>query len=131
MSTDPYNRNFTLEQGLWGSLPSDIYDVRFRTTATSDDGQILKTSPGAANTELSHLVYTRDAVGNAKLYVNNVEWASGIASGDLSNWDNGYAFALANELTGNRPWLGTFYLVAIFNRALSQAEVEQNFSAGP
>ena len=34
--------------------------------------------------------------------------------GDFSNWDAGYRLALGNELTENRPWLGTLYWVAIF-----------------
>jgi hypothetical protein len=81
-------------------------------------------------TELSHVVYTRDATGVARIYVDGVERASGMVGGDFSNWDGGFRLALANELTGDRPWLGEFYLVAIFNRALSQAEVSQNFEAG-
>ena len=37
---------------------------------------------------------------------------------------------LANEVTGDRPWLGTFFLVAIYSRDLSAQEVGQNFKAG-
>ncbi len=130
LSEDPYKRNFSLEQGLWGSQPSDVYDVRLRTTSTDDDGTMLATPAGSASTQLSHIVYTRDALGVAKIYVNNIEQASGTVGGDFANWDEGFRLALANELTQDRPWLGEFHLVAIFNRALSQAEVSQNFSAG-
>jgi hypothetical protein len=38
--------------------------------------------------------------------------------------------AIGNELTNNRPWLGEVFLIAIYNRALSATEVQQNFGAG-
>jgi hypothetical protein len=131
LSQDPYSRNFTLGQGLWGSQASDLYDVRLRTTTTSDNGTPSLTTPaGLLTTELTHVVYTCGASGVARIYVDGVERASGTVGGDFSNWDGGFRLALANELTGDRPWLGEFHLVAIFNRALSQAEVSQNFEAG-
>ena len=34
------------------------------------------------------------------------------------------------SLTGDRPWLGELHLVAIFSRALSHGEIQQNFTAG-
>ena len=45
--------------------------------------------------------------------------------------DGDEVLALANELTEDRPWLGEFYLVAIYDRALSQDEVSRNFNARP
>jgi len=77
------------------------------------------------------VIYTRDAAGVATIYVDGTVQASGTVGGDLSNWNGGYRLALANELTGNRPWLGELHLVAVFDRALSAAEVSQNYNAGP
>jgi PKD repeat protein len=132
LSSDRGHRNFTLEQGLWGDQPSDRYAVRLRTTTSSDNGRpTLNTPHGSLTTDLTHVVYTRDASGEARIYVNGVERASGTVGGDFSNWDGNYRLALANELTEDRPWLGEFHLVAIYNRALSQAEVSQNLAAGP
>jgi hypothetical protein len=131
LSQDPYNRNFTLGQGLWGSYPSDLFDVRLRTTTTRDNGTPSLTTPaGLLTTELTHVVYTRGASGVARIYMGGVERVSGTLGGDLSNWDESYRLALGNELTGDRPWLGELHLVAIYDRALSQAEVSQNFEAG-
>jgi hypothetical protein len=131
LSAGLYERNFTLGQGLWGSQPSDLYDVRLRTTETDNSGMPSLTTPaGSLTTELSHVVYTRDSSGVARIYIDGVERVSGTVGGDF-NWDESYPLALANELTGDRPWLGEFHLVAIYNRALSQAEVTQNFLAGP
>jgi hypothetical protein len=131
LSQDPYNRNFMLGQGLWGTQPSALYNVRLRTTGTTDNGQPSLSSPdGSLTTDLTHVVYTRDASGVARVYVDDVQRASLTVGGDFSNWDESYRLALANELTGDRPWLGEFRLVAIYSRALSQAEVSQNFEAG-
>ena len=126
LSASPSVRNFTLGQS------STAYDVRLRTTETSNNGIPSLPSPaGAATTELTHFVYTRAETGQRTIYVDNVEQASGSIGGDFSNWDTGYRFALANELTLDRTWLGEFRLVAIYDRALEPAEVTQNFDAGP
>jgi uncharacterized repeat protein (TIGR01451 family) len=120
LSSDLYNRNFTLGQGLWGGRPAARYDVRLRTTATGNNGTPSLTTPnGSLTTELTHVVYTRDASGEAKIYVDGAERASGTVGGDFSNWSAGFRLALANELTGDRPWLGELHLVAIYDRVLS------------
>jgi hypothetical protein len=132
LSSDLQNRNFTLGQGLWGSKPSDLYDVRLRTTAVNKNGTpSVSTAAGTLQTESTHVVYTRNGAGEARIYLDGVEQASGSVGGDFSNWDVSYRLGLANELTGDRPWLGELHLVAIYDRALSGAEVSQNFEAGP
>lgn len=40
-------------------------------------------------------------------------------------WDTHYPLLVGNENTGDRPWLGTIYEVAIFDRVLSQEEIKQ------
>jgi len=109
LSKDPYLRNITLGQERGG------YDVRLRTTTTGNNG----TNPslraaGCVETTLSHVVYTRDKAGKARLYVDGVVKAERAIGGDLSNWDRGYRLALGNELTRDRPWLGTLRLVALY-----------------
>jgi hypothetical protein len=126
LSEDPLLRNFTLGQEF------DAFEIRLRTTTTDDNGFPPLASPdGGATTNLSHVVYTRRANGQAVLYINNNVVANETRDGNFSNWDNQYELALANELTEDRPWLGTFHLVAIFDRDLSAAEVNQNYQAGP
>jgi len=132
LSADTHNRNFTLGQGRWGTQPSDLYDVRLRTTVTSDNGRpSLSTGSGSLTTQLTHIVYTRNASGVARIYIDGVQRALGSLDGDFSNWDPGFRLALANELTGDRWWLGEFYPLAVYDRALSQVEVDQNFASGP
>jgi hypothetical protein len=105
LSSDTLARDFTLGQGLWGSKPADLYDVRLRTSTTSDNGRSsLSTAAGSLTTELTHVVYTRDASGVARIYLDGVQRALGPVGGDFSNWDTSFRLALANELTEDRPW---------------------------
>lgn len=127
LSADAYNRNLTLGQD--GSK----YQVRLRTTTAGNNGMnpYLTSSSGALYPGLSHVVYTRNASGVAKLYVDGELQTSATIKGDLANWDNNYRLALGNELTKGRPWLGEYQMLAIYSRVLSADEVKQNFQAGP
>ena len=53
--------------------------------------------------------------------------------GNLSNWMTGYRFGLGNEFSNPdgraRNWLGTYHLVAVYDHALSAADVQQNYDA--
>ena len=126
LSQNPYRRNFTL--GQYGAE----YDVRFRTTSTGGNGlhPSTRTSEQQANTELTHIIYTRNAQNMAKIYVNGVLASSQIIPGSTANWANQFHFGLANEFIGQRPWLGQYYYVGLYDRALSDAEIQQNFSVG-
>jgi hypothetical protein len=126
LSYDSLQRNFTLGQ------EAGAYDMRLRTTGTSENGvPSLVTSSGAVGTVLSHVVYTRSAAGTTRFFLNGAEVGSVNTGGDFSNWNETYRLILGNEETRDRPWLGAIHLVAVYNRALSGAEVIQNYSAGP
>ncbi|MCB0212254.1 MAG: hypothetical protein KDJ52_23135 [Anaerolineae bacterium] len=132
LSQSPTKRNFTMAQGLWGDQPPDLYDVRLRSTTTTLSGMpSLSSDAGSLTAELTHVVFTRNTAGLATTYINGVKAASHNVNGKFSNWDNNYQLALANEITNNRPWLGEYYLVALYNRALDANEISQNFAAGP
>jgi mono/diheme cytochrome c family protein len=125
LSVDTGARNFTLGQD------GDKYDVRFRSTKTDANGMPSLPSPGGAvASRPTHVVFTRDRSGKAKLYVDGHEKAARVASGDLSNWDGNFRLALANELSRDRAWQGTLHVAAVFDRALSAEEVRQNHAAG-
>ena len=126
LSQDSGERNFTLGQA------NDLFEVRFRTTTTSANGAPALTSKkGSVTTDLTHVVYTRNRAGRARLYLNGELNAELTVPGDTSNWKESYRLGLANELSQDRPWRGAFHLVAIYNRDLSPGEVEQNHRAGP
>lgn len=124
LSFDTQQRNFTLGQD------GAAYDVRLRTTTTSDNGTPSVALPGLT-AELAHIVYTRAADGSVSIYRDGVLEGTDSRGGDFSNWNDTHRFALANEHTEDRDWLGTLHLVAVYSRALSFDEVAINFEAGP
>ncbi len=133
LSENSASRNFTVAQ------QADEFEVRLRTTATNNNGDNPTTTTNGSDVAaaVQHVVYTRDSAGNTRIYVDGVEVQSNTVLGDLSNWDPTYEFGLANEISspGNsgqdRPWLGEFWLVAVYSAALTQPQVAANFQAGP
>lgn len=125
LSIDTTKRDFTLGQD------GNRYDVRLRTTKTDPNGiPSLSTPAKAVKAEWTHVVYTRERAGSTRIYLNGQQCAAGQAAGELSNWSGEFRLSLANELTQDRPWLGSFRKLAVYARALSAAEVEQSFRAG-
>jgi hypothetical protein len=126
-SKDSAERNFTLGQA------GDYYQQRFRTTDTNPNGSDLSVvSPQGSikpDVPMQHIVYTRDSVGSAKMYINGEEVASLSITGEGSTWDASFTFALFNETnypTDTRTWLGEIFLVAVYTGVLSSAEVKKH-----
>ncbi|MBD1865215.1 MULTISPECIES: LamG domain-containing protein [Trichocoleus] len=143
LSSDPNNRYFTLGHGKNDGKPGNQFVVRVRIeNMTSSNGILnngsppIETNSGSVKAGLTHVVLTRRADGVMKFYINGREEASNTVPNKLfpvspnQNTDQLFRFALANELTGDRPWLGDYRQVAIFNRALPAAEVKQRFDRG-
>jgi hypothetical protein len=79
-----------------------------------------------------HVVLVSASGGARRIYIDGVQVAMDTLGGDLAEWGTtGHRFAVGNEINGGRQWLGTFDLVAVYARALSLTEVQQNFAAGP
>ena len=128
MSTDPQLRNFMLGQ------EAGTYAARFRADGESDwdnGSPTIFTTAGTATSTLTHVVHTHSAGGAEVLYVNGVVDETFTRDGGLSQWDASYPLTVANEATNDRAWLGELHLIAVYDRALDAAEVEQNFTAGP
>lgn len=100
---------------------------RVRTGAANGTPDLLSTS--AATATWTHLVVVADGTART-LYVNNVAEAT-TAGGTLNGWDTTVAMYLFEEPQKTRFWSGSLALVALYNRALNAAQVEQNFLAGP
>ncbi len=118
-------RNFALGQN------GDKVQAIVRTAGTDHyaTGTLLEGGQVATGS-LSHLVYTRDASGTARIYVNGVQAGERKVEGDFSTWNVAYRLGLGNEAGGDQPWLGELHLVAAYNRALRSGEVARNYSAG-
>ena len=124
ISGDTSNRNVTLGQ------EGPALQARLRTTRTSNNGMPAIETGRLLKTALTHAVYTRDAAGKARLFVNGRLTKEQSTPGSISNWNGSYRLALGNEFSGDRAWRGTLYWVAVYGRSLSSTEVSQNFKAG-
>ncbi|MBC8326263.1 MAG: DUF1592 domain-containing protein [Verrucomicrobia subdivision 3 bacterium] len=126
LSRDTSERNFTLGQ------EKNLFDVRLRTSRSSNNGIPSTATPARSlAARLTHVVFTRDRAGRTTIFLDGKRRADQTIAGNFANWNNGYTLALGNELSNERPWRGTFHLVAIYDRSLSSTEVTQNFQAGP
>src|SRR5450631_4036478 len=122
-------RNFTLGQ------TNQDYDFMLRNSNTALTGLPQLQTPNAAmalQASLQHVVLTYDAVNGRQIYVNGalVPVPDAQKGGTISNWDSTFALVLGNEVSGDRSWQGLIKFVAIHSRAMSAAQVMQNFNAG-
>jgi hypothetical protein len=122
-------RNFTLGQ------TNQDYDFMLRNANTALTGLPQLQTPNAAmvlQASLQHVVLTYDAVNGRQIYVNGalVPMADPQKGGSISNWDSTFALVLGNEVSGDRSCQGLIKFVAIHSRAMSAAQVMQNFNAG-
>jgi Concanavalin A-like lectin/glucanases superfamily len=111
------------------------YQGMTRSSTTDTNGMpplVTTTAGGAAQAALQHVVLTYDPVNGQKIYVNGAFTGDADPSkgGSLANWDSTFALVLGNEVTGQRQWQGVIKFVAIHNRALTAAQIQQNFAAG-
>ena len=114
-----------------GQLDDNIQVRLMHTGKDQRSRPRLTTSNNFLTTGLTHLVHTYDGT-TERLYVNGVQHPTTVVrAGVYSNWDINDKFNIGNEATLDRPWYGTVHLVAVYDRALSEAEIQQNFAAGP
>jgi PKD repeat protein len=126
LSDGAFDRNFTLSQ------TNSEFEVRLRTSTAGKNGISPSTTTNGhqAKTKLTHVLYSRDAAGQATIYVNGDVVATQTIPGNSASWSDAFNFGLANEFGIDRPWLGEFYLVSVYQRALQPLEVQQNYTAG-
>ena len=78
------------------------------------------------------MVITYDQYRGRRIYVNGVftDDLDEQGPGRLWNWSPIHTFVLGNEPSNDRLWLGKLQLVAVYDLALTQAQIDQNFDAG-
>jgi hypothetical protein len=122
------NRNFNLGQTMYD------YDFFTRSSVSNANGDPALSTPSddeVLQATLQHVVATFHPASGRKIYVNGVLVATDPSpGGNVTNWDTSYAFVLGNEVSGNRMWNGVIRLVAVHNRELTPAQIQQNFEAG-
>jgi len=134
-SSGSNDRNFSMGQTLYS------YEFLNRNTAsgldssnTANGGPTLITDPDDEDLQATqqHVVMTYDPVNGRRIYVNGEFTGDedSVLGGSLREWNDGYLFVLGAETNGTNGWLGKIRLAAIYNRALSQEQIQQNFDAG-
>lgn len=120
-------RNFALGQTLYN------YDFLQRSS-TTDQNEAFSTADADERLQatLQHVVVTYSPGEARQIFVNG-EHTGDIdpeSAGQLNDWDNSFAFLLGNETDGNSLWQGTLRMVAIHNRAMTEQQIQQNYSVG-
>ncbi|MDQ3363871.1 MAG: LamG domain-containing protein [Myxococcota bacterium] len=123
LSINTAGRNIALMQ------IGDKWVGRARTNADANGRPELVSMNVVQTSAMTHLVLVAD--NNRRiLYVNNVPEGSNQAGGP-TGWDVGIPLVFGNEISQNGPWLGTFSLVAMYDRALTVEEIDRHYIAGP
>ena len=128
-SGGPLNRNFMLGQTLYS------YDFLNRTSESDGNGDPrLSTSDVDEDLQatLQHAVVTYDPNNGRRVYVNGLytDDVDDTTPGLLTDWDDTYAFAVGSEVDNDNRWAGTVRFLAIHNRALTEAQILENYDAG-
>lgn len=124
-SYNKYLRDLTLGQE-GGNLI-----LRLRTEKTDFNGmpELVVNDVFVPNL-LQHIVVSYDwSEESIYVFVDN-QLKTKYHAGRISNWDTSYMMVIGNEATGNRPWFGKIYKMAIYDRTLSHREILQNYQAG-
>jgi len=122
-------RNVTLAQ------TNQDYDFMLRGSNSNLNGSPQLQTPDASmalQASLQHVVLTYDPINGRQIFVNGVNQniPDPQKGGTISNWDATFALVLGSEVSGDNAFQGEIKFLAIHSRALSAAQVLQNFNAG-
>lgn len=120
------NRNFHLGQ------TDAAYDVRLRTEFNTSGTPSAESNDVLVADTREHVLFTYDNINEElRVYRNGTLEITEPWTGDLDNWNSGYELLLANEASGNRPWLGTLHRVAIYDGAINGIQADNLFNGDP
>jgi hypothetical protein len=129
-------RNFTLGQTLYNYESFNRIDT---PSAGQANGEPMLTTGDSgmeiAQASLQHVVVNYDPFSGRSVYVNGqlvpgLTDPAGAPTSVSNDWDDGLAFVLGGEIGGSRSWAGQLKMVAMHNRALTPAQIQQNFDVG-
>jgi hypothetical protein len=116
---------------MLGQVGANVEARLLHTGKQSMVDPMLRTDNGVLDSSLVHLVHTYDGAVEG-LYINGVQDSQTVAmSGGYDNWDMTHVFSIGNEVDVDRSYNGIIRMVAVYDRPLDIAEIQQNFVAGP
>lgn len=121
--TKPDQRNFAIGQITTGM----IFAPRYAQLLGNDAAAFMM---GGFRTGLQHYVLTWDGT-STRWYMNGKMLGEKKIEWEADNWAEDYPLLLGNQSDGQRTYLGAYYLVAIHDRCLSDADVQRHYQAGP
>ena len=126
-SANSGSRNFSLGQTLYN------YDFRNRIIGTNGTPALVTYDADQdLQDRLQHVVITYDLIRGRRIHVDG-RWTDDVDEqpvGRLFNWDPNHFFALGNDISNDRQWQGQIRFVAVYDQALTEAQIRQNFDAG-
>ncbi len=123
-------QNFSLKQHEY------LYAFRNRSMApgSEPDGRVaLVTKDRDAQESLQHIVITYDPVRGRRIYIDSqfTGDVDPLGGARLWEWQDDYQFSLGVDGTGSKGfWRGQFRMLAVYNQALTDGQIRQNFLAG-
>ncbi|MEM7502287.1 MAG: LamG domain-containing protein [Pseudomonadota bacterium] len=121
------------EQGAGRNAEMDqegiYYRFRNRSVNEPNAGGAFDSINNPIQTVLQHLVMTFDPATGRKTYLDG-ELILEENVADTLAWVENSIFVLGNTPSDNRLWVGDIRMVAVHDRALNAAEIQQNYAAG-
>jgi hypothetical protein len=114
------SKNSTQRNLIFGQS-GNRYEAQIKTSTGTP---ALQTPASSLTQTLAHVVYTRSSSGQATWYINGVQSATAATTGNFSTWGTDHKLTLSDN------WQGTYFLLAVYGRALTAGEVRQNYLAG-
>jgi hypothetical protein len=109
-----------------------MYYSNLNTLTTDIYGNPKLAIEGMLKTDvLQHIVFIHQSDGNEYIFINGSKAAEGFRPSKFDNWLESSNLVMANNLENNSPWLGSIYLCALYNKALTEDEIRQNYLASP
>ncbi len=124
---DGDTQNFALGQTMYN------YDFVQRTDGATSTVLSTPDADEVLQANLQHVVTTYDTVNGRRIYVNGIltTTVDNVQAVNLTGWQPNYIFAIGDAASGNgRAWQGQVRMMAIFNRALTHAQIVQNLEVG-
>ncbi len=108
------------------------YHVNLTTRTTDQHGNpsFAIESPLESDV-LQHIVFVHNRSGDEMIYVNGKVTELGFRPSGFDDWNDNSRLVFGNSINGDLPWLGSLYMFSLYNKALSETEILQNYLASP